>query len=174
MLLIELTGGVRHLRFYPNTELDTVFLGITEKSLDTFRQLVLVDDPVTQRGVVRLTGIFVTKPTVVHHEELATHGGDVSHHLVHAFLVDVEIDTLPRVQQYLTLFVTMHQHVLTSPLMEVTGNTRESLLGESQCQLGSDECLTLLQVILRVILIDTSEEIVVLCIVRIYLQPVVA
>ena len=67
----------------------------------------------------------------------------------------------------------MHQHVLTSPLMEVTGNTRESLLGESQCQLGSDERLTLLQVILRVVLIDTSEEIVVLCIVRIHLQPVV-
>ena len=98
MSLVEFTDAVGHLRFDPDTELDAVFLGIAQQTFDALRELVLVDHPIAKRGVIRLAWIFVAKPTVVHHKEFTTHRGNIAHHLVHALLVDVEINALPRIE----------------------------------------------------------------------------
>ena len=68
----------------------------------------------------------------------------------------------------------MSQLVVTSPLVEVTTDTRETFLRETQCHSWRDEGLALLQVIGRVIRIDASKEIVVIRIVSLDLQLVVA
>ena len=96
-----------------------MFLCIAQKSLNAVWELIFVNHPVAQRAVISLTWILITKPSVIHHEEFSAHRGDIAHHLVHAFLVDIEIYALPRVKQYLTFLIAMHEHVLTSPLMEI-------------------------------------------------------
>ena len=48
MSLKELAGGVGHLGFNPDTKLDAMFLGIAEQTLNAFRQLILVNNPVAQ------------------------------------------------------------------------------------------------------------------------------
>ena len=174
MCLVEFRHGVGHLRLNPDAELHAVLLGIAQQTLDTLRQLVLVDHPVAERGVVDLTRILVAEPAVVHHEELTPHRGDIAHHLVHALLVDIEVDTLPGVQQHLPFLVAMSEHILAPPLMEVTGYARETLLGEAQGDLRCDERLTFLQVIFRVVRVHASEEIMEVTIVRLHLQLVVA
>ena len=124
MGFVEFGNGIGHLRLNPDTELDAVLAGVAQQSFDTLGQLVLVDHPVTEAGIVDLAGIFVTKPSVVHHEQLATHRGNVAHHLVHALLVNVEIDAFPRVQQDFALLVAVCQHVFAAPLMEIPRNSR--------------------------------------------------
>ena len=105
-----------------------MLLGIAEQSLNALWQLVCIDYPVAEGAVVCLTRILHAEPAIIHYEELTTHRGDVAHHLVHAFLVDVEIDALPGVEQDLALLVTMSQHVFAAPLVEVAGYARESAL----------------------------------------------
>ena len=128
MCLVELTGGVGHLGLNPDTELHTVLTGIAQQTFNAFRQLTLIDYPVAQRGIIDGTRILVAKPSVVHHEELTAHGGDVGHHLVHALLVDVEIDALPRVEQNLTFCLPIGEHIFTTPAVEVTRDTAQSFL----------------------------------------------
>ena len=72
-------------------------------------------------------------------KELAAHISDVAHHLVHALLVDVEVDTLPAVEQYHALFVAVSEHILASPAVEVAAHAGESLFGEGQ---GQGRCVS--------------------------------
>ena len=148
MLLVEFAHTVGHLWLYPDTKLHAILLGITEQALDTIRQLVGIYHPVAQGAVVGLARIFLAKPSIVHHEEFSTHRVDVSHHLVHTLLVDVEIDALPGVEEDVTLLVAMSQDVLASPLVEVAARTAQSLGRVSECQGWGLESLALLQVIL--------------------------
>ena len=48
MLLVELAGGVGHLRLYPDAELYFTLFGSIGERLDAVGQLVLVDHPVAQ------------------------------------------------------------------------------------------------------------------------------
>ena len=98
MLLVEFRGGVGHLRLYPDTELDAFLCGIIAKRADAVRQLVGIGLPVAQGRIVAVALILAAKPAVVHNKQFTPHHGDVIHHLVHALLSDVEIDTLPGVQ----------------------------------------------------------------------------
>ena len=151
-----------------------MLLGIAQQTLDTVGQLVLINLPVAESAVIRLTRILHTKPTIVHHEEFATHRGDVAHHLVHTRLIDVHVDTFPGVEQDLALLVAMSQLVVAAPLVEVAAYARESLLREAQGNGWCSENLTLLQMILGVVGIDACEEIVEIRIIRLHLQLVVA
>ena len=105
-----------------------MLLGIAEQSLNALWQLVCINYPVAKGAVVCLTRILHAEPAIIHHEEFATHRSDVAHHLVHAFLVDVEIDTLPGVEQDFALLVAMSQHVFAAPLVEIAGYAGESAL----------------------------------------------
>ena len=58
--------------------------------------------------------------------------------------------------------------------MEIPGDTAQSLLREGQRQCRCGERLTLLQVIFRIVLIDTGKEVVVVGIVRDHLQAIVS
>ena len=68
----------------------------------------------------------------------------------------------------------MHQLVFTSPLVEVARDTAQTLARVGQCQSRCFERLPFLQMVLRVILVDACEEIVVFRIVGDYLQAVIA
>ena len=98
MLLEEFALGIGHLRLKPNTELYALLLGFGKQTLNAVRQLLLVYNPVAKRTVVDATLVLIAKPSVVHDEQFAAHRLDVSHHLRHFRLLDVEIYTLPRVK----------------------------------------------------------------------------
>ena len=102
MLLIKFAGSIGHLGFYPDTKLHTVLLGITQEALDTVWEFLPVNLPVAKSTVVTVALILGAEPSVVHHKQLTTHRGDVCHHLIHTLLVDVEIDTLPGIEQNIT------------------------------------------------------------------------
>ena len=119
MLLIKFASGVCHLWLNPDTEFDTTLLRVFTEIADAVRQLAGIYHPVAQGCIVAIALVLATKPTIVHHEQFTPHHGDVVHHLMHALLSDVEIDTLPRVQQYLALLIAMPQTVFASPLVEV-------------------------------------------------------
>ena len=72
---------------------------------------------------------------------------DISHHLIHTLLVDIEVNTLPRVQEDITLLITMSKHVLATPLVEVAAGTAQTLIGISKCKSWSLESFTLLEMI---------------------------
>ena len=91
--------------------------------------------------MVVLAGIFVAEPAVVHHEEFSAHGGDVSHHLGHALFVDVEIDSLPAVEQYVAFLVAVAEHILAPPTVEVAADSAEPLVAEGQRKGRSGEGL---------------------------------
>jgi len=165
VLLVEHALGVGHLRLYPDAELHAVLLGIVEEPLDAVRQFVFVDHPVAECAVVGLARIFLAKPAIVHDKELAAHIGDVAHHLVHALLVDVEVDTLPAVEQYHALLVAVGEHILASPAVEVTAHAGESLFGEGQGQGRCDEGLATAQMVFRIGLINACEEVVIAAVV---------
>ena len=48
MLFIKFAYSVCHLRLNPETKLYTMFLSISKKSVNTIRQLVLVNHPISQ------------------------------------------------------------------------------------------------------------------------------
>ena len=148
MFLEEFTLCVRHLRLKPNTELYALLLGFGKQSLNAIGQLVLVNHPVAQCTVVNATFVLIAKPSVVHNEEFATHRLDVCHHLRHFRLFDVEVNTLPRVEQNLALDVAVHQFVLASPTVEVAAHSAHSLLAVREGCDGSGEGLVLGEMIL--------------------------
>ena len=148
MLLEEFTLCVRHLRLEPYTELNALILGFGKQTVNAVRQLVLVYNPVAQRTVVDASLVLIAKPSVVHDEQFATHRLDVSHHLRHFRLLDVEIYALPRVEQNLALDVAVHQFVLASPTVEVTAHSAHSLLAVREGCDGSGEGLVLGEMIL--------------------------
>ena len=123
MCIVEFGYRVGHLWLNPYAELNAVLLGIAKQTFDTFGQLVGIHLPVAKGAVVGLTRIFYAKPAIVHHKEFASHRGNIAHHLVHTLLVDVEVNTLPRVEQYLTLLIAVSQHIFAAPLVEVTRHT---------------------------------------------------
>ena len=73
MSLIELGDSVGHLGFDPDAELYAVLLGIAQQTGNAIGEFACIDHPVAERRVVDIAWILVTKPTVVHHEEFATH-----------------------------------------------------------------------------------------------------
>ena len=128
MFFVEFTGRVGHFRFNPDAELHAVLLGIAEKALDAVGELILVNHPVAQTRIVHFSRVFVAKPSIIHHKQLAAHRRNVLHHLVHTLLVDVEVDAFPRVEQDFALLIAMHELILATPLVEVTADTRKSLV----------------------------------------------
>lgn len=52
----------------------------------------------------------------------------------------------------------MCQDILTSPLMEVSAGTTQSLIREGECKGRSLEGLALPEMILRILLIDAGEK----------------
>ena len=132
MFFVKFAGGIRHFRLNPDTEVDTMLFRIAEQSLDSFGKFPFVDNPIAQRGIVRITWVFVSEPSVVHHKQFAAHRSDVAHHLVHTGLVDVEVDTFPAVQQNLAWRISMGQSIATSPTVEITAGTAQPLLTVGQ------------------------------------------
>ena len=162
MFFVEFTLGIGHFRLNPNTKLHTIFLCIAEQTFNTIRQLFGIYNPITQSSIVSLTRIFFTEPSIIHNEQLTTHAMNVCHHLIHSLLVDVEINTLPRIQENISLLITMSKNILTSPLMEITASTAQTFIRISKCKSWSFESFALFKVILRVLFIDTSKEVVIL------------
>ena len=99
---------------------------------------------------------------------------DILHHLIHAFLINVEIHTFPRVQENVTQLVAMSEDILAPPLMEIAASTTQSLGRIGQCQRRSLESLSLLEMILRVVAVDASKEVMVFRIICHRLQLIVA
>ena len=127
MLLIEHTGSIGHFRFDPDTKLYLIFSGIAQQAFNTIRKFLGINHPVAERTVISNTRIFGSEPSIIHHEEFTTHTMDISHHLVHSLLVDVEINTFPRVEQDITLLISMCQDIFASPFMEVSTCTAQAL-----------------------------------------------
>ena len=73
MSLIELGDSVGHLGFDPDAELHTVLLGIAQQTGNAIGEFACIDHPVAERRVVDIAWILIAKPTIVHHEEFATH-----------------------------------------------------------------------------------------------------
>ena len=174
MFLIEFTGRIRRLRLYPDAEFDVVLLGVLHKIAKSVWQLLLVDNPVAEGSIVGVAFVFIAKPAIVHHEELTAHVGNVAHHLVHVLLVDIEVDTLPRVEEYPAELIAMCETVLTTPFVEVARCTRQALLGESQCQYRRSECLAFLQLVETVLRVYTGDKAVILRVVGDDFQLVVS
>ena len=147
MLLVKFTLGISHFRLNPDTELHAILLGITKQAFDTVRQFFGIYYPIAQSSIIFLARIFLSEPSIVHYEELTTHAMDISHHLIHTLLVDIEVNTLPRVQEDITLLITMSKHVLATPLMEVAAGTAQALIGISKRKSRSLESFTLLEMI---------------------------
>ena len=160
MFLIKFTYRIGHFRFNPNTKFHAVFLGITKQTLYAIRQFFGINHPVAKCTVVCLTRIFLAKPSVIHHKEFTSHAMYVGHHLVHPLLIDIEINALPGVQKDVTLLVTMSEDILTSPFMEIATCATQTFCRISQSESWSLESLTFLQMILRILLIDTGKEVV--------------
>ena len=174
VLVVELALGVRHLRLYPYTELHAQLLSLVEQAFYAVGQLLAVHLPVAERAVVGLARILLAEPSVVHHEQFAAHRLDVCHHLRHVLLVDVKVDTLPRVEQNLALAVGVGEFVLAAPAVEVAAHSAESLLAVRERCDWRHEGLVLLQMILRVVVVDAGEELVILRLVGHGAQLVVA
>ena len=151
-----------------------MLLGVGQQSFDAFRQLAGVHHPIAQRGVVLVALVLAAKPAIVHDEQFATHRGYVCHHLVHAFLVDVKVDTFPAVQQDFAQLVAVGQLVFAPPAVEVAAGAAQPLVTVGQGQLRGDERLTLLQEVGGVVLVDAREEVVVFIVVRVDAQLVIA
>ena len=128
MFLIELTGSVGCLWLYPYSELYSVLLGIIDEVFKSVRKLAGVDNPVAEGCIIGITLVFAAKPSVIHDKQFAAHIGNVSHHLVHVFLIDVEVNALPRVQKDAAKLIAMSQAIHSSPLMEVAGSARKTFL----------------------------------------------
>ena len=134
MLVVKLADAVGHLWFDPYSEADSMNICTLYQPADSVRKLVPVDLPVSKRAVVGQTRIFLAEPSVIHHEEFASHVRDIGHHLVHSRLVNVEINAFPAVQKDLARLVSMGDLIVSGPSVEVAAGTAQSLfrIGESQ------------------------------------------
>ena len=129
---------------------------------------------VSTAGIVGVALIFATEPAVVHHEQLSAHAGDVGHHLLHAFLVDIEIHSFPAVQQNFAQAGAVSQPVVASPAVEVAANAANPVFAVAQRQWRSNESLAFAEVVGRVVVVDSGEEVVIVGIVGVEPQFVVA
>ena len=109
-------------------------IGTLHQPADSVRKLIPVDLPVSKGAVVGKARIFLSEPSVIHHEKLTAHVCYISHHLVHSRLVDVEINAFPAVQKDLARLVSMRDLIVSGPSVEVAAGTAQSFfrIGESQ------------------------------------------
>ena len=158
MSLVKLADRVGHFRLNPYSEADSMSIGTLHQPAYAVRKLVLVHLPVAEGAVVGQTGIFLTEPAVVHDEELSSHIGYVLHHLVHSRLVDVEIHTLPAVEQDLAELPAVGQLVVAAPPVEVAAGTAQTFVRICQGKFRSLEDLLGSECIFRIVGVDSGIE----------------
>ena len=139
MLLVEFARGIGHFGLDPDSEFDSVPVGHLYESVNPIWQLHLIDFPVSERGVVGESAVLLSEPAVVHHEEFAAHGGNVSHHTVHPFFVDVKVNAFPAVEQYAALHVAVGYLPVPAPAVEIAADAAQSLLREGVCEFRCGE-----------------------------------
>ena len=117
MCTIELTVLRDHLRFKPETELHAAPMDLLRKSLDTSRQLLLIHDPVTQRGIII---IALAKPAIVEHHELNAKLSRTGSDLIDLLFIEVKIRSFPVVHKDRTqgFLVFAAQQMLAVKAME--------------------------------------------------------
>ena len=127
MFFKKLTLCISHFRLNPNTELYFMFIRQIQQSFNTLRKFLFAYRPVSQTGRTVITRIFITKPSIIHHKKLTPHSSHVFHHLPHTFLVHLEINTFPTIQQNISFYITLIQFILTCPAMKSTTDTSFTL-----------------------------------------------
>ena len=138
------------------------------------REFGLVYGPIAQSIRVVFAWIFVAEPTVVHYKQFASHGSDITHHLVHALFVDVEIDAFPTVQQNFAGSVPVGEFMQACPLMEFPAASAHPFVAVGQCQCGGAEHFFFFQIVPGVFFVDAGEEMVPVVFLRVNTQFVVA
>ena len=108
--------------------------------------------------MVVITRILASEPSVVHHEQFSAHGRNISHHLVHTLLVDIEIYALPTVEQHVAQLVSVGQLIASGPVMESTAHAAFTLQTVSHGKLGRGKSSLGRQFILRSLVIDAGHE----------------
>ena len=148
MLFEQFALSIRHFRFNPDTEFYMMLPGRRKQSFNTFRQFFFADFPITQTTVSTITGIFISKPAIVHDKQLSTHGRESFHHLIHPFLVHLEINTFPAIQQDVMQPFTPIHFILACPMMKSTTHPTFAIGTICHGKFRSDECLFRFQYVL--------------------------
>ena len=151
MFFVKFGDGIRHLWLYPDSEFHSRLTCIAKQSVDTLGQFPDIDFPVAEGTVVGQSGIFGAEPAIIHHKEFTSHRLDVAHHLCHTFLVDVEIDTFPRVEQNHAFGIAVAELVATCPAVEILACTVRSSCGICDSRAGCGEGFAPVEVVLRIV-----------------------
>ena len=136
-----------------------MFAGRLGQTLDALRQFLAADRPVSEARLAVVARVFVAEPAVVHHEQFAAQVRQVGHHPVHAFLVDLEIDALPRVEQHVAKLGSVVEPVEARPSVDVAAHAALALVAEREGEYRGREDLAWLQRVLRLLLVDAREEV---------------
>ena len=93
---------------------------------------------------------------------------------MHLRLFDVEIHSLPAIEQYLAQTVTVGKPIVTCPFVEVSAGSAGSFIAVCNGKWRSYESFATLQIVGRVVLIDSGKEVVPIALVGIDSEAVVA
>ena len=89
MLLVQFRLRANHLRFDPQTELDSLPVGFLGQTGDAVGEFVGGHFPVAQRLRVAMAGIFVAEPTVIQQEHIHSEFFGLSHKRNHFDLFEI-------------------------------------------------------------------------------------
>ena len=120
VLLIETGLGIDHLGLYPDAELETLGMGVVGKISYAFGNLLHVELPVAETGLVGITGVLpVGEPAVVEHEHFQAHRGGIVYHIRQGLGVEGEISAFPAVEQRRAMHRGIVHIVAAGPVVEV-------------------------------------------------------
>ena len=96
MLPVQIRILVDHLRLDPDTKLEPFCVDLLYKALKSALDLILVDIPVTESGIIV---VAVAKPAVIENEHLNAEFGSLISDLQEFLISKVEIRSFPVVDQ---------------------------------------------------------------------------
>ena len=142
MLLRELGAGVHHLRLHPDPELQALLVCVGGDVVDPLREFAAVDLPVAQTGIRVVARVFVAEPAVIQHEHLQVHRGRIVDHPQQRLRVEIEISTLPAVEQDRMDRAPAVQAVAARPAVQVARSRPGTGTGIGPDHVGGTELLT--------------------------------
>ena len=119
VLLGQFALGVDHFGLDPDAEFQPLAVGVGGDVVDACGEFLPVDLPVAQSGVGGVARVLVAEPAVVEHEHFETHRCGVVDHLFQHLGVEVEIGSLPAVEQRRDHPFGMVDAVVAAPVVEV-------------------------------------------------------
>ena len=153
----ELAVPRHHFGLEPDTEFESDTFDPLDELAKSALELFLVDEPITERGTVRIS---VAKPAVVHNEHLNAELGRGFCYIEELFFVEIEVGRLPVVDEDGTalIFPLAAAEIVSVKLMECAAHTAESRVRIDHHRLGSDEVFARFKTPIEALGIDTDQH----------------